>query len=160
MAEKAKHGFGLLENVDAAIASGTVDSYDILFVKDAEGKPYVGWVDKEGKKVICDPYAEAAKVETVLEAEIAKKANAEDVETLEGKLADKASVESVSALETEMATKANTEDVESLGSQIAAKADAVDVAELEKEVATKVDATTVENMIKEATVGVIEVVEF
>ena len=29
-----------------------IDSYDILFVKDSNGKPYVGWIDKDGNKVI------------------------------------------------------------------------------------------------------------
>ena len=38
MADKAKHAFGMLENIDTAIAAGTIDAYDILFVKDANGK--------------------------------------------------------------------------------------------------------------------------
>ena len=54
MALMARHAFGALENVDAAISNGTIDQFDILFVKDADGKPYVGWIDKEGNKVICD----------------------------------------------------------------------------------------------------------
>ena len=53
MAERAKHAFGMLENIDSALSKGTIDAYDILFVKDAEGKPYVGWIDKDGNKVIC-----------------------------------------------------------------------------------------------------------
>ena len=76
MAERAKHAFGTLEKIDSALASGAIDAYDILFVKDANGKPYVGWIDKEGQKVICDDAAEFAE----LEAEIATKANAKDVE--------------------------------------------------------------------------------
>ena len=52
MAKKAKHAFGALENIDIAISSEKVDAYDILFVKDANGKPYVGWVDKDGKKYV------------------------------------------------------------------------------------------------------------
>ena len=52
MAEKAKHAFGALENIDAALSAGKIDAFDILFVKDANGKPYVGWIDKEGNKVI------------------------------------------------------------------------------------------------------------
>ena len=77
MAEKAKHAFGTLENIDQALSDGIIDSYDILFVKDANGKPYVGWIDKEGQKVICDDSAEFAE----LEAEISTKANAEEVNT-------------------------------------------------------------------------------
>ena len=76
MANKAKHAFGMLENVDAAISSGKINEYDIIFAKDANGKPYVGWVDKDGKKVICDDSAELLE----LESAIAKKADASDVE--------------------------------------------------------------------------------
>lgn len=117
MADKAKHAFGALERIDSAIASGAIDSYDILFVKDAHGKPYVGWVDKDGKKVIVQEEEKVVVVEdeklpefgeegkvyifdeegyfwdgekflklskptdlTGLEAEVAKKANVEEVE--------------------------------------------------------------------------------
>ena len=45
MAERARHAFGTLERVDEALSAGTIDSYDILFLKDAEGNPYVGWID-------------------------------------------------------------------------------------------------------------------
>lgn len=77
MANKAKHAFGALERVDESIASGKLDAYDILFVKDANGKPYIGWVDKEGKKVIC----ESADVDlSGIEAELATKVNAEEVD--------------------------------------------------------------------------------
>lgn len=54
MADKARHAFGALENIDSAISAGVIDTFDILFVKDANGKPYVGWVDKDGNKVICE----------------------------------------------------------------------------------------------------------
>ena len=137
MADKAKHAFGALENIDAALSAGTIDSYDILFVKDAEGKPYVGWIDKNGQKVIVDDSAEFA----ALEAEIATKAGVEEVDAA-------------------IATKADAADVESLESLLATKANSSDVTELEAEVATKVDAATVKSMIEEATFGAIEVIEF
>ena len=118
MAMKAKHAFGALERVDQSIQSGVIDAYDILFVKDAEGKPYVGWVDKNGEKVIVDDSAEFAELET----QIATKANAEEVEAkfatkadaaeVEAELATKANANDVAALESEVATKANAEDVE------------------------------------------------
>ena len=54
MAKKAKHAFGALERIDAALQSGSIDAYDILFVKDSEGKPHVGWIDKNGNKVIVE----------------------------------------------------------------------------------------------------------
>lgn len=90
MAEKAKHAFGALENVDSAISSGKIDAYDILFVKDAAGKPYVGWVDRDGEKVIVDHTPDLTELEEGLEAQIAAKANIEDVEALEGQISAKA----------------------------------------------------------------------
>lgn len=76
MAEKARHAFGALENIDSAMSAGTIDAYDILFVKDANGKPYVGWIDKNGQKVIVDDSTEF----TELEKQIATKASAVEVE--------------------------------------------------------------------------------
>lgn len=78
MAERAKHAFGTLEKIDQALADGTIDSYDILFVKDANGKPYVGWIDKDGNKVICEDTAELS----ALEAKIATKVDADTVQTM------------------------------------------------------------------------------
>jgi hypothetical protein len=114
MAERAKHAFGTLEKIDQALANGTIDSYDILFVKDANGKPYVGWIDKEGQKVICDDSAEFAE----LEAEIANKVSADEVDA---KIATKADVKDVANLEVEIASKANAEEV---NAKIATKVDA------------------------------------
>lgn len=131
MADKARHAFGALENIDSAISSGKIDSYDILFVKDAEGKPYVGWVDKDGKKVICDNEVDLSGVES-----------------------------EIATLESELATKANSEDVETLESKIAAKADAAEVVELKLEIADKADVATVQTMIKEYSDAAIEVIEF
>lgn len=107
MADKAKHAFGALERVDSAIASGTIDAYDILFVKDANGKPYVGWVDKDGQKVVVDDSAE--------------------LEALETQIATKASAEEVAALGTELATKANAEYVQAVEAKVDTKADATEV---------------------------------
>jgi hypothetical protein len=66
----------MLENIDTALSNGVIDSYDILFVKDANGKPYVGWIDKEGNKVVCDDTKEFAKLESL----IATKINADEVD--------------------------------------------------------------------------------
>lgn len=54
MANRAKHAFGMLENIDTALSKGVIDAYDILFVKDENGKPYVGWIDRDGNKVIVE----------------------------------------------------------------------------------------------------------
>lgn len=94
MANRAKHAFGMLENIDEALVAGKIDSYDILFVKDAEGKPYVGWIDKDGNKVIVD---DSAKLEA-LEAEIANKVGTEEVEALESKIAAKVDAEAVQSM--------------------------------------------------------------
>lgn len=101
MAERAKHAFGALENVDAAISSGKIDAFDILFVKDANNKPYVGWIDRDGNKVIVDDSEELA----ALESAIAEKVSAEEVEAA-------------------MAIKADAADVEALEDQITKKVDA------------------------------------
>lgn len=114
MAEKAKHAFGALENVDSAIASGKVDAYDILFVKDADGKPYVGWIDKDGNKVIVDHTPDLTSLEEGLEAQIAAKASIEDVEALEGQISTKAEAAEVEALEAEIANKVDAAAVKTM----------------------------------------------
>lgn len=78
MADKARHAFGTLENIDSALSSGTIDAYDILFVKDANGTPYVGWIDKNGQKVICDNSVDLSGIEE----ELAGKANADEVSAM------------------------------------------------------------------------------
>ena len=110
MADKAKHAFGALENVDSAISAGKIDAYDILFVKDAEGKPYVGWVDKDGKKVIVDDSAEFE----ALESKIADKANVSDVEALGSQIASKADAAEVAGLEAEIANKVDAATVKTM----------------------------------------------
>lgn len=69
MANKAKHAFGELARVDEAIANGTLNAYDILFVDGEDGKHYVGWIDKEGNKVICDNAEQITELKTELKAE-------------------------------------------------------------------------------------------
>ena len=60
---RSKHAFGSLANVDAAIASGAIDAYDILFLK--EGK--IGWIDKDGNKVIAEGKQQVVVVEALPE---------------------------------------------------------------------------------------------
>ena len=78
MPNKSKHAFGALERIDSAMASGAINAYDILFVKDANGKPYIGWIDKNGKKTVID-YVTVNTI-TELEELIATRATAEEVE--------------------------------------------------------------------------------
>ena len=94
MAMKAKHAFGMLENIDTALSSGAIDAYDILFVKNADGKPFVGWIDKDGNKVIVDDSIELAALETA----IANKADTEEIEALENQIVAKVDAETVQAM--------------------------------------------------------------
>lgn len=84
MADRAKHAFGALERIDDALSSGAINAYDILFVKDANGKPYVGWIDKDGNKVICkSDDVDLSGIETEIaniESALATKANAEEID--------------------------------------------------------------------------------
>lgn len=94
MANKARHAFGLFENVDEALQSKVINAYDILFLKDENGNPYIGWIDKDGNKVIIDNSSELAALETA----IATKASAEDISVLESKLSTKVDSETVQTM--------------------------------------------------------------
>lgn len=87
MANKAKHAFGKSENIAAALQAGTINEHDILFLDEATDNPKVGWITKDGDVVIASTDVSA------LEAEIATKANAEDVEAEIAKKANAVEVE-------------------------------------------------------------------
>lgn len=140
MADKARHAFGTLERIDDALSAGTIDAYDILFVKDADGKPYVGWIDKEGNKVIVQ---EEEKI-IVVEGESLPESGEEGKVYIFGD-------EGYFWNGTEFKSLSKSTDLTTLETQ---------VNELETQLETKVDATTVETMIKEYSESVIEVVEF
>ena len=59
MANMAKHAFGSEANVDKALQAGTINAFDILFL--SEGK--IGWIDKNGNKVIANGKTEVSRVE-------------------------------------------------------------------------------------------------
>lgn len=61
MANKAKHAFGSSENVDTALSSGKIDAYDILFL-DGATEPKIGWIDKNGNKVIVEDKEQIVRV--------------------------------------------------------------------------------------------------
>lgn len=140
MAERARHAFGTLENIDQALTNGVIDSYDILFVKDANGKPYVGWIDKEGQKVICQ---EEEKV-IVVEGESLPETGVEGKIYIFGE-------DGYFWNGTEFINLCKSTDVTSLENQ---------VAKIETEMEQKVDAATVQTMIEEHSDSLIEVVEF
>lgn len=51
---RSRHAFGQLENVDIAINEGKIDAYDVLFLKDENNKAMIGWIDKDGNKVLLE----------------------------------------------------------------------------------------------------------
>lgn len=77
MADRAKHAFGSSANLEAALQSGAIDSFDILFLDGDTDNPKIGWVGKDGKPIILKD--EKADL-TELEAEVAEKADADEVE--------------------------------------------------------------------------------
>lgn len=71
---RSKHAFGSEVNVDAALAQGLIDAYDILFLDEKK----IGWIDKNGNKVIVEN-ADPAVLEA-LRAEVAAKADSNTVD--------------------------------------------------------------------------------
>ena len=110
MADKARHAFGSRKNLDAAIQSGAIDSYDILFLSGENESPTVGWLDKNGNPVIVETGGSVDTSE--LENQIAK---------LGTELESKADVEEVNS---KIATKADTTEVEA---KLSTKADSTEV---------------------------------
>ena len=60
---RSKHTFGSEANVDSALAQGLIDAYDVLFL--SEGK--IGWIDKDGNKVIPEAKKQVLTVESLPE---------------------------------------------------------------------------------------------
>lgn len=59
---RSRHAFGSLNNVQAAIDAGKIDSYDILFL-DGDESPKIGWLDKNGDlKLVTDEKADLSEV--------------------------------------------------------------------------------------------------
>lgn len=104
MAMKAKHAHGSRKSLESAIANKVVDNFDVLFLSGEDENPAMGWLDKNGNPIILSPADEVAKLETQVEAELATKADASDVEALEKEVATK-----VTAEEVETAVKAEVE---------------------------------------------------
>ena len=133
MADKARHAFGALENVDNALSSGLIDAYDILFLKDANGKPYVGWIDKNGNKVVVE--------------------EEEEIIVVDGESLPESGESGKVYIFGDDAYVWNGEKFVSL-------CNPTDVSALETEIATKVTAEEVKTMIKESEDSLVEIVEF
>lgn len=89
MADKTKHAYGSRKNLNTAIASGTVDAYDLLLLNGEGETPAIGWVDKNGNPVVISPTDDVAKLESQMNTELANKVNVEEVAELETKIAAK-----------------------------------------------------------------------
>lgn len=109
MADKARHAFGSLSSVEAALQAGKIDVYDILFL-DGETEPKVGWIDKNGVFRLVENETDLSGVE----AELATKANVSDVESLGSQIATKADAAAVAELEVEIANKADVTTVQTM----------------------------------------------
>lgn len=92
MADRARHAFGNLADVEKALQAGKIDSYDILFL-DGDTEPKIGWIDANGVFRLVENEADFSELEAI----IATKANAADVEALEAEVATKANAEEVNA---------------------------------------------------------------
>lgn len=64
---RSKHAFGALANLDNAIAEGKIDAYDILFLSDGD-EHRIGWLDKNGNKVILEDKKQVIIVEVLPES--------------------------------------------------------------------------------------------
>lgn len=141
MADKSKHAFGMLENVDNAISNGLIDEFDILFVKDADGNPYIGWVDKEGQKVILQDKVQIVRVDELPTADGDE--NVVYIHNNEGYIWD--------SVNSECVPMSKSTDLTNLETQIA---------NLSTQMGDKVDADTVRSMIEEHSDSAYEIVEF
>lgn len=145
MADRARHAFGTLEKIDDALSAGTIDSFDILFVKDANGNPYVGWIDKEGNKVIAEGKTQIIRVDELPATDGDE--NVVYIYNNEGYIWDG----------TQCVSLSKSADLTALENQVST---------LETQISGKVDANAVQSMVdaaveaavEEATSG--EVVEF
>ena len=126
MADRARHAFGMLENIDSAISAGTIDAFDILFVKDASGKPYVGWIDKSGNKVILEDKTQIVRVDDLPTAD--GDANVVYIYNNEGYIWDG----------TQCVSLTKSADLTALETQVSS---------LETQISSKVDATAVQTMV-------------
>lgn len=130
MANRARHAFGTLERIDVALSAGTIDAYDILFVKDENGKPYVGWIDKDGNKVIVQ---EEEKI-VIVEGNSLPETGVEGKVYIFGEsgyvwngteFVNMCKPTDLTALEKEIATKADAEEVEAKIDKVEAALDDV-----------------------------------
>ena len=128
---RSRHAFGALEQVLEAISNNKVDAYDILFLKDKNGKPYIGWVEKDGTPIIIREEEKVLPVDVLPEVGESGKIY---IYNEEGYFWD--------------------------GEKFINLCKSTDLTALETEIATKVTAEEVKTMIKESEDSLVEIVEF
>ena len=138
MADKARHAFGQSANLEAALNSGAIDAYDILFL-DGDTEPKVGWVDKNGVIRIAEDKVQIVRVENLPTANGDE--NVVYIYNNEGYIWDGEQCVPI----------IKSVDVTLLETQ---------VNELTTQIENKVDATTVQTMIKEQAESAYEIIEF
>lgn len=129
---RARHAFGSETRISEALAAGTIDAYDILFLDEKK----VGWVTKNGEVVIAEGKQYVVNVD-----ELPKTDGDENVVYIynnEGYIWD------------------------SVSGQCISMSKSADLSALEAEIATKVDETTVDSKIETAINKAVsvEIVEF
>ena len=93
MANRAKHAFGNLSDVQNALDAGKINAFDILFL-DGDTEPKIGWIDRNGTFRLVENETDFSELEAI----IATKANAADVEALESQIATKVDSETVQSM--------------------------------------------------------------
>ena len=138
MADRARHAFGNSANLDAALQSGAIDAYDILFL-DGDTEPKIGWVDKNGVVRLVEDKIQIVRVDELPIADGDE--NVVYIYNNEGYTWDG----------TQCVSLAKSTDLTVLETQMS---------ELVTQMGNKVDATTVQNMINEHYESTYEIVEF
>lgn len=136
MANKAKHAFGSEAKIQEALAAGTIDAYDILFLDEKK----VGWITKNGEVVIAEGEKNVIKV-----TELPTTDGKEDVVYIfenQGYIWD--------STQSKCIPLAQDVDVTAIEEK---------VTNLETAIETKVDEKTVDDKIEAALTGM-EIVEF
>ena len=88
---RSRHAFGSESGIDKALLDKKIDAYDILFLTNEDGSHKIGWIDKDGNKIILEDKETDL---SGIEAELETKADANEVKA---ELDMKADTEEVNA---------------------------------------------------------------
>ena len=125
-------------NLDAALNSGAIDAYDILFL-DGDTEPKIGWVDKNGTVRLVQDKAQIVRVNELPVTNADE--NVVYIYNNEGYIWDG----------TKCVPMSKSEELITLETQ---------VSELETKMNNKVDAEAVQSMIEEYSESAMEIIEF